>query len=280
MFGKLMKYNMKEVGMVMLPIYLAMAALSVALGITQRYSIMRGPRQMAAAMVPGTITLILFVVLGVLTFAMAIVTLVMIVRNFRDNLLGNRGYLTNTLPATMEQHVLGKLANGTLWMVFGGAAAFLSGMIVLSMSLTKADWNDFFTSFRETFDGKISLAGFIAQFAVLLVVEGIQIIAKLYLSIALGNLWRGHRGLGAVLIFVAVTIGQNLLTSWLSHVTADASISYALMGTGFRMVFGAGDNGSLLTARQMGIYLGLDGAYIVVFTVLTITMLKRKLDLE
>lgn len=280
MFGKLMKYNMKEVGMVMLPIYLAMIALAAALGITQRFSIMRGTERVVTGFVPGMVSLILFIVLGVLTFAMAIVTLVMIEKNFRENLLGKRGYLTNTLPVSTTAHVLGKTVNGTLWLLFGGLAAFASGMIVLGLVFTKSDWAYLQESFENAFDRKASMTAAAAQIILLLLMEGIQIIAKLYVSLAVGNLWRGHRGLGAVLLFVGITIAQTFISNRLSYLSPDASVSYAVMGTGSRMVFGGGEYGGLLTARQLAIQVGGDAACIVLFLVLTILTLKRKLDLE
>ncbi len=115
MFRKLLKYDMKEVGMVMLPLYAAMLILAAAAGLSMRFSIMKGPRDFVASTVPGVVTLILMLVYGALILGMAVMTLVMTTRNFRDNLLGSRGYLMNTLPVTTQSQVLSKSLNGLIW---------------------------------------------------------------------------------------------------------------------------------------------------------------------
>ncbi|HCE74791.1 MAG TPA: hypothetical protein DEP67_10400, partial [Lachnospiraceae bacterium] len=143
MFRKLLKYDMKEVGMVMLPLYAAMLILAAAAGLSMRFSIMKGPRDFVASTVPGVVTLILMLVYGALILGMAVMTLVMTTRNFRDNLLGSRGYLMNTLPVTTQSQVLSKSLNGLIWIVLGGVASAVSGTIALLFIMRKQDWAEF-----------------------------------------------------------------------------------------------------------------------------------------
>lgn len=281
MFGKLMKYNLKEVGIVMLPMYAALLVLGTAAGLAMRYSIMRGAGEIIASTVPGVITIILFLVFGVMGLATVVVTLIMILRNFRDNLLGSRGYLMNTLPVTTAEQVLSKVLNGVLFILFGGAASGLSGLLFLLVYLRRRDWAELGESFREAFGDKMSPTLVVLQIVVLLLFWAVQVVAKLYISLSLGNLWRDHRSLGANLAFVGITELQNLLGNGLTRLTSDASLGYSVMGGAIRFIFGAGDGpAALFSAKQMGISIGQNLAYIILFAASTIWILRHKLDLQ
>lgn len=280
MFKKLLKYDLKEVGMVLLPMYLALVAIGTAAGFAMRYSVVRGAGEMVASAVPGVVTLILFLVFGIMGLATGLVTLVMIMKNFRDNLLGSRGYLMNTLPVTTAQQVLSKTLNGTLYIIFGGTAGGISGLIILLIVLRKPDWEALAESFRYSFGTRISPTEVLIQVLILLLLWAVQVVAKMYLSLALGNLFRSHRNLGAILIFVFLTIGQSLLGNLMEHITADASIGYSIMQSMMRLVFLSGEPSGLFTMRQFLLTGGQDVLYIVVFVALTVRILKTKLDLQ
>ena len=152
MFRKLLKYDIKEVGMVMMPLYAAMLVLAAAAGLSMRFSIMKGTRDFVASTVPGVVTLILMLVYGALILGMAVMTLVMTTRNFRDNLLGSRGYLMNTLPVTTQSQVLSKSLNGLIWIALGGVASAVSGTIALLFVMRRQDWTEFFRTINEMSD--------------------------------------------------------------------------------------------------------------------------------
>ncbi len=281
MFRKLLKYDMKEVGMVMLPLYAAMLVLAAAAGLSMRFSIMKGTRDFVASTVPGVVTLILMLVYGALILGMAVMTLVMTTRNFRDNLLGSRGYLMNTLPVTTQSQVLSKSLNGLIWIVLGGVASAVSGTIALLFIMRKQDWAEFFQTINEMFGDRMSPWVMLLQLVILFVLGALQIVTKIFVSICVGNLWRSKRGLGAVLMFVGLTVLQTLIGNRLTHLTADASISYSLLSSGVSVVFGLNDGeAGLFTARQMGFAAGQDILYIVLFLIVTIWVLRNKMDLQ
>ena len=119
------------------------------------------------------------------------------------------------------------------------------------------------------------------QLVILFVLGALQIVTKIFVSICVGNLWRSKRGLGAVLMFVGLTVLQTLIGNRLTHLTADASISYSLLSSGVSVVFGLNDGeAGLFTARQMGFAAGQDILYIVLFLIVTIWVLRNKMDLQ
>ena len=281
MSGKLLKYDMKEIGRVLLPMYAALLAIATAAALVLRFSIMRGASEMVVSNVPGVAAAILFVVFGLMGLATAIVTFVMILRNFRENLMGNRGYLMNTLPVSTFQQVLSKTANAVLFIIFGGVAAGLSGLIFLSVNLRKVDWEELREAFAGQFGPKTSPVVVILQILVLALFLSVRIATKIFASLSLGSLWKSHRNAGAILMYAGFSVLQDLIYSLMQRITADASFGYALMQSGIRFIFAPyAGSASLMTARQAAFSLGGNLIYTVLFFSLTVWILKNRLDLE
>jgi hypothetical protein len=134
---------------------------------------------------------------------------------------------------------------------------------------------------NEMFGDRMSPWVMLLQLVILFVLGALQIVTKIFVSISVGNLWRSKRGLGAVLMFVGLTVLQTLIGNRLTHLTSDASISYSLMGNGISMIFGLnGTDAGLFTARQMGFAAGQDIVYIALFLIGTIWVLRNKMDLQ
>lgn len=281
MFGKLLKYDIREIGRILAPMYAALLAIAAAAAFVLRYSIMRSTQGLVTSTVPGVAAAVMILVFGFMGLATAVVTFIMILRNFRENLLGKRGYLMNTLPVTTLQQVLSKTASATLYILLGGIAASLSALIFLSVDFRKEDWDSLGEAFAGQFGAKTSPAVIILQILVLVLFLCVRTVAKIFASLSAGSLWRSHRGIGAVLTYVALTVLQDTIYSLLEHITADASFGYALMQSGIRFIFGP-DSGAatLFTARQMAFSLGDDLVYIVLFLFITVWVLRNKLDLE
>ena len=281
MSGKLLKYDMREIGRILLPMYIALLAIATAAALVMRFSIMRGAEEMVTTNVPGVAAAVLVMVFGLMGLATAIVTFVMILRNFRENLLGNRGYLMNTLPVSTFQQVLSKTASAVFYIIFGGGAAGLSGLIFLSVNFRKVDWEELREAFAGQFGQKTSPVVVLLQILVLILFLSVRIVAKIFASLSIGNLWKSHRNAGAVLVYVGFTILQDFIYSLLQRITADASFGYALMQSGIRFIFAPYIGPvTLMTARQLAFSLGGNLIYSVLFFSITVWMLKNRLDLE
>lgn len=277
----MMRYDLKEMGMILLPMYGALLALGIAAGLSMRYSIMRGAGEVLASTVPEVLTIILFLVFGIMGLVTGLVMIIMIQKNFHDNLLGNRGYLMNTLPVTAFGQVMSKMLSSILVILGGAAAAAVSGYVFLLINFRKQDWEEAGEAFRDAFGGKLSPAAAVCQILILVLLWMIEMVTKLYFSNCIGSLLRGHRIIGTILAFVGITVLQNLIGSLLTHLTSDASIGYSLMGAGIRMIFRAGETGqALFTLRQMAFSLGQNLTYAILFLAGTIWLLKNRLNLE
>ncbi len=121
MLGKLMKYEIPAIGRRLVPLYGALLIASVMLGLTIR-----------GGSFSNDIIGVLFALIysGVIA-ALAVMTLVLIVQRFRQNLLGDGGYFSLTLPVSIGTHIWNKTLSAGLWTFIGGIASLLSALIIV-----------------------------------------------------------------------------------------------------------------------------------------------------
>ena len=180
MLKKLCKYEFKSIMRTLLPIYLAVIAVSlinaVSLGLSS------GPfTNNDIQIFDGTI---LYWILGLMQLvvgfayfavlvALFVLTMVVILQRFYKGLLCDEGYLMFTLPVSVHQHIWSKLIVSAVWFAATILAIIAASMIV---AYDVGFLRDFFSFLREFFQGlqrlKISeaLNGtiYLVEFAVLL----------------------------------------------------------------------------------------------------------------
>jgi len=277
MLRKLLKYDIKEVGMGLLPLYGIVLVLAAIVGITGR--LYNGVQN-----VPLAVT-ILSVILAVLFFmlltAMAIMTLFLIVKNYRANLFGNRGYLMNTLPVKASLHVFDKTIIGMLWTCASMGIAILSAVIMVLILFTDnivaADLAREIKSVLAPFGG--SLPAVLAKALLLLLFWAVSMVTLLFASLSIGNLWKEHRVLGAILAFAAIGIIKVLLAVGNMKLSNALGISFTLFGNGSVFSMFEAGNG-FMTYSKIGM-IGLeDFLYAAVFTWISCIVLRKRLNLQ
>lgn len=127
MFGKLMKHEFRATGRAALPLLGAMLALAVLTGMTLRFWEQLHGWQSTA----GGAVLILF---GMSLFAVAAGGFVILIQRYKQNLFGDEGYLTRTLPVSEHALLLSKLATAVCWYVAAGLLAALSVLLAGALS--------------------------------------------------------------------------------------------------------------------------------------------------
>jgi hypothetical protein len=104
MLKQLLKYEFKATKSLYFGLYLALALLSVVLGVSFRQE-----NAWADNTNFGRLEVILMVLYLSVIFAIAVLCFVSMVQRFYKNLLGREGYLMHTLPVTETQLILSKL---------------------------------------------------------------------------------------------------------------------------------------------------------------------------
>ncbi len=266
MLGALMKHELKSVGRVMLPIYGAFLAISILLG-TSLY-IWDGSGNIDSF--AGDIVIsIAGVIYALLAIAIFVLTIILIIQRFYKNLLGNEGYLCFTLPVSTNAHIANKLISAVIWTLCGVAVGVIS-LIILGL---------FFVSPGEIFFGlervldEIELyfsSGQIALYAVEVfvcaVLACVLIAAKVYASIATGQLWTNHRVLGAVAAYIIFGIAETVLLNIAGIVGNNVNVDIAFDNSGISTMF------IFVIAGQ--------AVLIAAYWAVTYVMLDRKLNLQ
>ena len=67
-----------------------------------------------------------------LIVALGVTTIVMIITQFYHSVLGDQGYLTNTLPVSVDTILCSKMLSATVWIILSGITAVISGIVLIA----------------------------------------------------------------------------------------------------------------------------------------------------
>ena len=139
MLGKLIKHELRGSGRTMLPFILVSLFLSVMAGFSMRA--MEQQRDYGWFHFLFGLVIFLFVA-GLM--AVCIMSVVVVINRFRQNLLGDEGYLMFTLPVSVDQHIWAKLIVSFIWFAATALTGMLAVVLVLlcNVDLLEIDWTE------------------------------------------------------------------------------------------------------------------------------------------
>ncbi len=258
MLGKLMKYELKATGRVLLPLYGAILLVSV-LG---AFSLERMSEFEMGAL------LFVLVYTG-LCVALVVLTLVLIIQRFNRNLLKDEGYLMFTLPVSVHSLLFSKLFSALLWCVLGGCVGLLSIALMTMIAMDASQWGEFWAVIHQLIHNvDLEIAGNLGLIGLLALMEGVSFLMTIYLSLSVGQIptFNRYRGLMAFITFLAITVIMSWLTgSWL---------------TGIPAFLHAGDVSAFSPQAMVGLYILYDVVVSALFYGGTWLILTKKLNLE
>lgn len=216
MLGKLLKNELKATGRIFIPFYGALLILTV---FTKLALIIGAPDffsdNVSTNPIAQIILTICFSLYVILVIALSVMTLVIIIQRFYKNLFTDEGYLMFTLPVKTWELVLSKLLVGMIWS-FVCLLMIVISCIVLSlgaftlMDLTQVVQNAYFDFYNEF---NMNLNILIFEVVLSSVVNTIASILMIYMSIAIGHLFRQHPIVASFGAFIVVTIILQILGS-------------------------------------------------------------------
>ena len=198
-----------------------------------------------------------------------IVTIILIIRRFYKNLLGDEGYLMFTLPVKTYELILSKLVISLLWFVLSFVVFIFYIVILLSGHDFFREIFYFFDEYTQIFEESF---GTIVLFIVMALVSGIFSILMYYLSMAGGQLIGKYRIVGAIGIYFALSfIIQILSTCIMLGIDVPNNFFISTPSYQFFLQF---FNKILVTYTVMELILS------AIFFVLTNYILSKRLNLE
>ena len=234
MTGKIFKYENQAIGRVLLPIYAAMAGVTILLALTGRF-IISNPAAIDQEGGPvGALAITLGMLYAGLIVAAAVMTFVMIALRFYKNFLGNQGYLMFALPVSTAEHIAGRALSGLLWTILSGLSALLSmvlGTVLMAALIPDYSLAGLLADLKDLYEGITFVPSTILIGLVMGITSILATIMKIYAAIAIGHQVTNHRLIGAVGAYIGLGFAETLLTILLT------SFGLAAGGTGFWTFF-------------------------------------------
>lgn len=220
MFGKLLKYEFKSVGKWYLGLYAAAGLLSVIIGLWLQNLLQRPESTLYENEVNTTLSntfegvILTAIIAG---FAIIIVglflsTLFLIVNRFRKNVYGRQGYLTMTLPVTNHQIILSKLTAGFVWSLLSGIATLLC-ILIIALTAAAPAMNIYTSELIQAINEIQQSIGtnFGVYYIFSILVSTAQSVLLIYFAISLGQLFKDHRTLLAIVFYFAINFAENII---------------------------------------------------------------------
>lgn len=199
MIGKLLKHEMKATYKVFLLVYflvfLICSTMMIGGSIGSEYLLLFSTSIMGLAVLP-----------------VIIVYFMMVERRFYKGLYGSEGYLMFTLPVKSWEIVLSKWLVASFWGIMTVIAAILATIILLGSINANNGYTTYFYQELFTILKRAGIAN-ILRFLGIIFVSGMNLIAVIYFSIAVGYLPEIRRlnGLVGVIVFYLIMKIQNLI---------------------------------------------------------------------
>lgn len=201
MLGKLIKYELKATARTLIPLYIALLAFAL---INRLF--MGSGNNIDIDLLGGIPMMMSMFAYGCTMAAVFIITFFVIVQRFYKNLLGDEGYLMNTLPVKAWMNISSKLIASIIWSIVSGIIAILS-IIIMAFS------QDIFNILRNIFfemNNVINLPqgyfGFMLEVILYGFVSMIASTLMLYLSISIGHLFNKRRILASFGAFIVLNM--------------------------------------------------------------------------
>lgn len=269
--GKLIKYEMKAVGRIMLPVYGAFIVISILFGISLRIGTGGRSEIVRAAATTTVFQTVMGVVYVLAAVAVVVFTLVILIQRFYRNLLGNEGYLCFSMPVSVNAHITNKVFSAGLWVFFGAVCGALSAGII---SMAFVSPKEIIDNLAQVVGGVVDVVGVFK--AVLLVIEVVILAVmmageaglKIYAAISLGQLWSGHRVAGAVFSYLGFSACESLISGLVFKVVP-SDVFYISQGSDFMRAEGT-----------LGMFALLTAVLLLVYWIVTDRLLERHLNLQ
>ena len=262
MLKKLMKYEFRATGRVFLPLF---AALIILAGVNRLLMVLN-------LETPGVIGIVVSVILIVGIF---VLTLILTIQRFRQNLLSNEGHLMMTLPVSTDSIILSKLLVSAVWAV---ASLIIVALAIMIMAATKDFFEQIVSSIKWLGGQLVINAPRTVLYTIeIVIVTAIMVLLWaliLYTCMSLSMLVNKRRGLFTFGAFIVITTVMQILFA-----IADTLLRAISLRGMIERIFGPLNSfwGSQIAIASVLI---CQLILCVIFYIITRYMLKNRLNLQ
>ena len=287
MLKQLLKYEFKATKRLYFGLYLALALLSVVLGVTFRQE-----HALAHSTNFQNLQVILMIVYVSVILAIAVLCFVNTIQRFYQNLLGREGYLMHTLPVNENQLILSKLLTSMVWVLCSGLVGVVCITVMVAVGVFDpetfgmADW-DRWKQLWGMLYGELGPEFWVAMVWTILInlARLASLILCVYAACMIAHQFKKQTMVAGILAFIGMNIVENQMDKLLG--TNDAAlfvdVTYKLVD-----VSGVSEGAPVMHYITAAFGQGASCLFCFVFTAaiaavyffLTRWLMKHKLNLE
>ena len=233
MLKQLLKYEFKATKSLYFGLYLALALLSVVLGVSFRQE-----NAWADNTNFGRLEVILMVLYLSVIFAIAVLCFVSTVQRFYKNLLGREGYLMHTLPVTETQLILSKLITSMVWVLCSGLVGIVCITVMVAVGVFDpetfgmADWESWKQLWGMLY-GELGARFWLVTFWTILInlARLASLILCVYAACMIAHQFKKQTMVVGILAFIGMNIVENQIDKLLgmNDVTLFVGVNYELV---------------------------------------------------
>lgn len=237
MFGKLCKYEFKSIVRTLVPIYLAVIAVSILnafVGIGSLFTDYLNDLGFVSSLLGLIRGISIFVYFGVMV-ALSVLTLIVIIQRFYKGLLCDEGYLMFTLPVKPWQLIAAKGTAAFVMSLASGLTAIISIVILILGSIGPADFFKAITS-PYVWDsiGRVlsevpSWPLLLLELILMVIISGMIQLYHMYFSMALGHLSSSHRIMMSVVAYIAISMAVSFISGLLMIIASVTPFTRSLL---------------------------------------------------
>lgn len=224
MLKQLLKYEFKATKRLYFGLYLALALLSVVLGVTFRQE-----HALAHSTSFQNLQVILMIVYVSVILAIAVLCFVNTIQRFYQNLLGREGYLMHTLPVTETQLILSKLLTSMVWVLCSGLVGVVCITVMVSIGVLDAEvlgtlsWDRWKQLWQMLYE-EIGPEFWVAMVWTILInlARLASLILCVYAACMIAHQFKKHTMVAGILAFIGLNVVENQIDKLLG--TNDAAL--------------------------------------------------------
>ena len=224
MLKQLLKYEFKATKRLYFGLYLALALLSVVLGVTFRQE-----HALAHSTSFQNLEVILMIVYVSVILAIAVLCFVNTIQRFYQNLLGREGYLMHTLPVTETQLILSKLLSSMVWVLCSGLVGIvcITAMVAIGVfdpeTFGMSDWDSWKKLWQMLYE-EMGPEFWVAMVWTLLInlARLASLILCVYAACMIAHQFKKQTMVAGILAFIGMNIVENQIDKLLG--TNDATL--------------------------------------------------------
>lgn len=207
MLGKLLKYEYSATARKFLPLFGAYLLVCLLLRISNAL----GNTKMIAFTILFIVITMAFTVLNIM---MGLFPLVSSINRFNKNLLGDEGYLMNTLPVKASSLVMSKFIVAASWYILAFFAQMAGYFVMSAGDETFKELIDIFNSiFKGLTEALKENPGVVILCIVLVITSAFSAVLMIYASICIGHYANSGRSWKGVLAFIGMTTVIMMIVS-------------------------------------------------------------------